>query len=72
MTDADRIAELETSLAFQEREIIKLRAAILEQQKQLERVAALCEALRQKAREGPGEDLPHEKPPHSQFPNVKE
>ena len=64
MTDADRIAELETSRAFQEREIIKLRAAILEQQKQLERVAALCETLRQKAKEPPEGDLPHEKPPH--------
>ena len=72
MTDAERLAELETALAFQEREIIKLRAALMEQQKQLERVAALCETLRKKSIEGPGEDLPHEKPPHSQFPNVKE
>jgi uncharacterized coiled-coil protein SlyX len=72
MTDAERIAELETALAFQEREIEKLKRDLLEQQKRLERVAALCETLRHKAVEGPGEDLPHEKPPHSQFPNVNE
>ena len=56
--------EIETRLAFQEREIEKLKEALLEQQKRLERLAALCERLRQKALEPPGEDLPHEKPPH--------
>ena len=64
MTDAERIAELETQLAFQERAIAKLQAAVLEQQKQLDRLGALCDALRKKALEPPGEDLPHEKPPH--------
>ena len=72
MTDAERLAELETALAFQEREIAKLKQDLLEQQKQLERVAALVETLRKKASQPPGEDLPHEKPPHSQFPNVNE
>lgn len=72
MTDEERIAELETRLAFQDRAIEKLQSALLEQQKQLERLATLCERLKKKALEGPGEDLPHEKPPHSQFPNVKE
>lgn len=56
--------ELETRLAFQEREIEKLKEALLEQQKRLERLAALCDTLRKKALEPPGEDLPHEKPPH--------
>jgi uncharacterized coiled-coil protein SlyX len=64
--------ELETRLAFQDREIEKLKEALLEQQKRLERLAALCDRLRQKALQPPGEDLPHEKPPHSQFPNVNE
>ena len=72
MTDAERLAELETAMAFQEREITKLREAVLEQQKQLERLAALCATLRQKASQAPEGDLPHEKPPHSQFPNVNE
>jgi len=64
MTDAERLAELETAMAFQDREIAKLRAALLEQQKQLERLAALCETLRQKASAPIEGDLPHEKPPH--------
>ena len=64
MTDAERLAELETALAFQEREIAKLKQDLLEQQKQLERVAALVETLRKKSSQPPGEDLPHEKPPH--------
>jgi SlyX protein len=64
MTDAERIAELETRLAFQERAIEKLQEALLEQQKRLERLSALCESLKKKALEPPGEDLPHEKPPH--------
>lgn len=64
MTDAERLAELETTVAFQERELAKLREAVLEQQKQLDRLNALCDALRKKALEPPGEDLPHEKPPH--------
>ena len=64
MTDQERLAELETAMAFQDREIAKLRAALLEQQKQLERLAALCETLRQKANQPSEGDLPHEKPPH--------
>lgn len=64
MTDAERIAELETRLAFQERAVEKLQKALLEQQKALARLASLCETLKKKALEPPGEDLPHEKPPH--------
>jgi SlyX protein len=64
MTDAERLAELETALAFQEREIAKLKRDLLEQQKQLERLAALCDTLKQKAAQTPEGDLPHEKPPH--------
>ena len=64
MTDAERLNELEATVAFQDREIAKLKEALLEQQKRLERIAATCEALRQKALQPPGEDLPHEKPPH--------
>lgn len=64
MTDADRLNELEATVAFQDREIAKLREAVLEQQKRLERLAALCDALRKKVLEPPSEDLPHEKPPH--------
>lgn len=64
MTDAERLAELEATVAFQDREIAKLKESLLEQQKRLERLAALCETLRQKALQAPGEDLPHEKPPH--------
>jgi uncharacterized coiled-coil protein SlyX len=64
MTDAERLAELETTVAFQEREIARLQTALLEQQKRLEHVASLVETLRKKSLEPPGEDLPHEKPPH--------
>lgn len=64
MTDAERLNDLEATVAFQDREIAKLKEALLEQQKRLERLAALCETLRQKALQPPGEDLPHEKPPH--------
>jgi len=64
VTDAERLAELEATVAFQDREIARLKEALLEQQKRLERLAALCEVLRRKVLEPPGEDLPHEKPPH--------
>jgi SlyX protein len=71
MHDADldaRLRPIEERLAFQERVIDELNAAILSQQQQLDRLkgqlAALTRGLEQLAGQAQGGDLPHERPPH--------
>lgn len=65
MGDPDPLIELTTRLAFQEREIGRLQEAVRNQQKQIDRLTTLCEALRRKVTAPPDEALPDsEKPPH--------
>ncbi len=63
MTDAERLIELETKLAFQEQAIERLQQASREQQKQIDRLLTLCERLKAKASAGPEDDLSNEPPP---------
>ncbi|MGE3727412.1 MAG: SlyX family protein [Candidatus Sericytochromatia bacterium] len=64
----DRLIELETRLAFQDDELLKLKALSASQQKQVYRLEATLEhlLLRFKAlQENAGsEKIPNEKPPH--------
>ena len=65
MSDPDPLVDLTTRIAFQEREIGRLQDAVREQQRQIDRLTALCEALRRKVTAPPDEALPDsEKPPH--------
>ncbi len=65
MSDPDPMIELTTRIAFQEHEILRLQEAVRNQQKQIDRLTVLCEALRRKITGPPEEDLPEsEKPPH--------
>jgi SlyX protein len=59
----ERWVEIETRLAFQDRAIARLEEAAREQQKQLDRLAALCERLRAKSAAGPDADLDDDPPP---------
>jgi len=65
MTDPDPMIDLTTRIAFQEREIQRLQEAVRDQQKQIDRLTTLCDALRRKVAAPSEEDLPEsEKPPH--------
>lgn len=65
MSEPDPLIELTTRIAFQEREIGRLQEAVRDQQKQLDRLTTLCEALRRKVAAPPEDQLPEsEKPPH--------
>jgi SlyX protein len=70
MTDADRLIEIETKLAFQERTIARLQEALLEQQKQMDKLRALTDRLRAKFALGPAEDPSDEPPPPHYFRSV--
>lgn len=63
MSDAERLVEIETKLAFHEQAVDRLQAAVREQQKQIERLQALCERLRARSAAGPAEDVSDEPPP---------
>jgi len=65
----DRLVKIETKIAFQEQTLNDLNDVILEQQKKIERLAAICDALVKQGKEFseflPGMDAPaNEKPPH--------
>lgn len=65
----DRLVKIETKIAFQEQAIDDLNDVILEQQKKIERLASICDALVKQGRKFseliPGNDTPaNEKPPH--------
>lgn len=65
MSDPDPLIDLTTRLAFQEREIGRLQEAVRTQQKQIDKLTTLCEALRRKVTAPADEPLPDsEKPPH--------
>ena len=63
MTDAERLIEVETKLAFQDQAIERLQASVREQQKLIDRLQTLCERLRAKLAAGPQDDLSNDPPP---------
>ena len=65
----DRLVEIETKIAFQEKTIKDLSDAIYEQQQEIERLGDICTALAKRVKEISevtfGIDAPaNEKPPH--------
>ena len=63
MTDAERLIEIETRLLFQDQELGRLREALREQEKRVDRLQEFCDRLRAKAAAGPEDDLSDEPPP---------
>ena len=63
-----RLIELETQVTFLEDTIGKLNEAILDADRRLRRAEQQIEQLTGRVKTfeetGPGDDLPHEKPPH--------
>jgi len=64
----DRLIEIETKIAFQEQTIKDLNDVIYEQQKEIQRLACICDSLVKQGKElsqSPGIDsLANENPPH--------
>ena len=60
----ERWVEIETKLSFQERAIGRLEESVREQQKQIDRLQALCERLKAKSASSPDSDPGDERPPH--------
>ena len=65
----ERLMEIETKIAFQERTIKDLNDVLCEQQQEIERLGSICNALVKRVKElsefTPGIDTPaNEKPPH--------
>lgn len=64
-----RLVDIETKIAFQEKSIKDLNDVIYEQQQELDRLTAVCDLLVQRVKDlsdfVPGSDGPaNEKPPH--------
>ncbi|WDP91480.1 MAG: SlyX family protein [Desulfobacter sp.] len=64
--DENRLMDIETKLAYQEKTVKELNEVVCEQQKEIERLGAVCEKLLKISREqAMGIDAPaNEKPPH--------
>ena len=65
----ERIVEIETKIAFQEKTIKELNDVLCEQQREIERLGSICDALVKRNKESseftPGIEAPaNEKPPH--------
>jgi SlyX protein len=65
----ERLVEIETKIAFQEKTIKDLNDALCEQQQEIERLGSICDALVKRVKEvlefTQGNDAPaNEKPPH--------
>jgi len=65
----ERLVNIETKIAFQEKTIKDLNDVVYEQQQEIERLASLCDALTKRVTEisefSPGIDAPaNERPPH--------
>jgi len=65
----ERLVEIETKIAFQEQTIKDLNDVLYEQQQEIERLGAICDALVKRVKEFSelisGIDTPaNEKPPH--------
>ncbi len=67
MTD-ERLDDIETKISFQEDQIEELNKTVYQQQQQIERLEAVCQALAGQIRalsEAGGAGAPvHERPPH--------
>ena len=65
---ASHLTELEEKIAFQQRALEQLNEVVLAQQAQLDsqrrELASFRKLMGELAERTPGEDLPHEKPPH--------
>jgi SlyX protein len=59
----ERLVELETKLAFQDRAIARLEEAVREQQKQIDKLRALCERLKARSEASSADDSRDEPPP---------
>lgn len=66
--DEQRLVDIETKIAFQERIIKELNEVVYEQQKQIDHLNATCRHLESKIRESADmlreRDVIDEKPPH--------
>lgn len=66
--DSQRMTGLEERLTYQQHLIDQLNEVVLSQGRELEKlrreVANYSTAVQRMAQNPPGEDLPHEKPPH--------
>ena len=65
----ERLVEIETKIAFQEKTIQDLNDVLCEQQQEIERLGSICDALVKRVKElsefTPGTDAPaNERPPH--------
>ena len=65
----ERLVEIETKIAFQEKTIQDLNDVLCEQQQEIERLGSICDALVKRVKElsgfTPGMDAPaNERPPH--------
>ena len=72
MSDDDRLIEIETKIAFQEDLLQELNKTVYEQQKKIDRLEILCQALADHVRElsrtvaegGRAGGVADERPPH--------
>ena len=65
----ERLVEIETKIAFQEQTIMDLNDVVYEQQKEIQRLRSICDALMKNIKEfsgsTSGSSAPaNEKPPH--------
>lgn len=65
----ERLIEIETKIAYQDKTIKDLNDVVYEQQQEIERLASICDLLTKQVRElsefSLGSDAPaNEKPPH--------
>lgn len=63
-----RVAELETKIAYQEVSIQELDKAVIAMQKQIDDLEVCCQMLKERIKDinnlVPGHDVGNEKPPH--------
>jgi len=65
----ERLVKIETKIAFQEKTIMELNDVVYEQQREIQRLGSICDALMKNMKEFSGDtsggNAPlHEKPPH--------
>ena len=65
----ERLVEIETKIAFQEQTIMELNDVVYEQQKEIQRLSSICDALMNNIKDfsgsTPRSNAPaNEKPPH--------
>ncbi len=60
----DRLENIETKLAFQEKLIKELNDVLYAQQKQIDRLTSMCEAMAESGTDNSSSAPANEKPPH--------